>query len=404
MKAVVVERIEDKVILLKEDGSFEERSARLSGRTLEVGEEIRLKEQKKLTRFASMVTAAAAALVMLVMGGTWFLRPTGYVDVRINPGVRIAVDRFGNAKGVEAINEDGVQFLARHPLEKGSAEETFQNVLLAAVEDGYLTDGLNSVKVIVTDEDNGRKNTLQNALMTAAEATLGESTAPVTVMTLDAKDYDRLKEEAETAQTAEADPYETYRSGQWRENAREVSLCDVEWDDGGLEIEFSRDVNAQNAAVKVVDQSGAAFSADILEREEDELLLDLSDVEAQGVVTLSVSGLTLPDGTEVPEVSALLRLPAKRGAQEELPVQSEERTEELPAETLPQDAPVFDPAADDDHDGDDDRDDDDDDCDDDDGDDDDDDRDDDDGDDDDNDRDDDDDDDDDRGDRMKKKN
>ena len=131
-------------------------------------------------------------------------------------------------------------------------------------------------------------------------------------MTLDAQDYDLLR--AETGST-EGDPYETYRTGQWRQNAEELSICDIEWEDGLLEVEFSRSVQTESAWVSVAAAGGSAAFVDILEREEDELLLDLSSVSLSGVVTLTVGGLKLPDGTEAPRTSALLRMPSRMAGQ-----------------------------------------------------------------------------------------
>lgn len=109
MKGIVLQRLNDKIIVLTKDGDFIEIDK--PDDFVDIGEEIVINtpaKDKKLI-FRRFIYAAAVFLMFFIggYGAYGYYAPKGYVNVDINPSIEIAYNLYGKPIKLRALNEDG---------------------------------------------------------------------------------------------------------------------------------------------------------------------------------------------------------------------------------------------------------------------------------------------------------
>jgi len=141
MKYMVVECHPGYAVVLDEAGNF----LKVANRKYEVGQMVtevlamqtppRRKYGKLLATFAAM--AACLALVLsLTLPGTG--QPYASVYVKINPEIRIDVDRKDAVVGLEGVNQDGISLVEGYDYHNKHLDQVTDELVDKAIEMGYL--------------------------------------------------------------------------------------------------------------------------------------------------------------------------------------------------------------------------------------------------------------------------
>ena len=155
MKYVIMECRPGYAVALDENGNF----LKVANRQYTVGQNVtdvipmRLPETKKIQRWLYPLVAMAACLALLL---TVFLpgnsQPYASVYVKINPEVRIDVDKNDHVVGLTGINQDGVDLIQGYDYHKKNLDLVTDELVDKAIELGYLTDqGQISISLESTD-------------------------------------------------------------------------------------------------------------------------------------------------------------------------------------------------------------------------------------------------------------
>ena len=142
MKYLIVECHPGYAVALDTDGNF----LKIANQRYEVGQTVtdvipqRLFQQKKLRRWLYPLAAAAACLALLL---TLFLpgngQPYASVYVKINPEIRIDVDKNDIVVGLTGVNQDGIDLIEGYDYHRKHLDLVTDELVDKAVEMGYLT-------------------------------------------------------------------------------------------------------------------------------------------------------------------------------------------------------------------------------------------------------------------------
>lgn len=156
MKYMVLECHPGYAVVLDEEGAF----LKVANRRYEVGqlvadvEPMEAPAGKRRKPWISALAAAAACLA-LVLGLTLpgMGQPYASVYVKINPEVRIDVDRKDNVVGLEGVNQDGVDLIQGYSYQNKDLELVTDELVDRAIDMGYLqTDGQITISLDSRDQ------------------------------------------------------------------------------------------------------------------------------------------------------------------------------------------------------------------------------------------------------------
>lgn len=176
MKAVIVELIEDKAVVLCKNGDFM-KIKKCKG--YEVGKEIDISSVTnfKMSRLTKMVSAAAA--VILVAGLSYgiysYNTPYSYLNIDINPSVEIATNVYDRIISVKPLNEDGQKLLELGSYKNMKLEDGVEELLQDARDEGYFNDEQrNAVMITVSGKDEDKVAEIEEQVKDTAEAEVKE--------------------------------------------------------------------------------------------------------------------------------------------------------------------------------------------------------------------------------------
>ncbi len=156
MKAVVMEKDKDNIIVMTRKGQFI--SMYKSNNNLNIGDEIVLENNRSpiIRRIASM----AAVLILLFVGsyGVYgYYAPYGYVNVDINPSIQLTYNLYNRVIRIEGINEDGKKVVNSIEHYKNKRiDEIVKDIVDEAVINKYISENKDNA-VLVTITENGKK-------------------------------------------------------------------------------------------------------------------------------------------------------------------------------------------------------------------------------------------------------
>lgn len=147
MKYLVMECSLGYAVVLDNEGRFK----RIPNLGYEVGQELDYVEELSMTEKLSVIErspsnrsrvkrwiAVAACFCILLLGGTLWRAPAGTVRIKINPDVRMTVNRFDRVVKLEGINEDGKKLIQGYNAYGKDAKTVSDTLADKAVEMGYL--------------------------------------------------------------------------------------------------------------------------------------------------------------------------------------------------------------------------------------------------------------------------
>ena len=184
MKAVIVEIKGEYASALSDDGCF----STIKNHDYATGQIIQLSRPKsQLVKKLSMLTASAAAVLILGVGTWAYASPYSYVSLDVNPSIEYIVNRFDRVLRVNAVNDDGEELLKEINL-KELKNRSIQDALTETVEQiqeaGYFSGQEEGGIVIATSAQNTDKaEELALELQSAVEEEIVENSKNVTVET-----------------------------------------------------------------------------------------------------------------------------------------------------------------------------------------------------------------------------
>lgn len=179
MKAVVVDITEKYAVAMDSRGQFVK--IRNNGR-LNVGYEVEVPSFTLLKGgFTARVAAIAAAFLLMTsfgFGAYAYYTPYSFIDVDINPSIELVANRFDRIIGVDALNEDGRKLLSGKSYKNLDVGSGIENILKAAVDEGYITpDAENAVMLTVSTKNENKVEKLEEKVQQKAEKELTASGA-----------------------------------------------------------------------------------------------------------------------------------------------------------------------------------------------------------------------------------
>ena len=141
MKYLVMECHPGYAVVLDEDGKF----LKVANKRYETGQTVtdvipmQVPSQKNPRKWLYSLAAMAACLALILgIGLTGNHQPYASVYVKINPEVRIDVDKQDMVVGLEGVNQDGVDLITGYDYQKKHLDLVADELVDRAIEMGYL--------------------------------------------------------------------------------------------------------------------------------------------------------------------------------------------------------------------------------------------------------------------------
>lgn len=142
MRGIVVEVKKQKAIILTDKGSF----VSVSNCGYTVGETVDMKPKP----YRKMMAVAAGFLLVLFLGGGYgvYMTPRAYVDMDINPSIRLTVNCFERVIDIQPLNQDA-EVLLESKIRKNRLGECMQEIVTLSEKRGFLNEENRTVEVHV---------------------------------------------------------------------------------------------------------------------------------------------------------------------------------------------------------------------------------------------------------------
>lgn len=166
------------------------------------------KSKTNHSNWVKSVCATAAAVVVLVGGylGVGQYQTAFAVDsvinLDVNPSVQLEVNENKKVLSAKGINEDGNTILSGMEqdgvtLKGKELDEAVNALVLAMVEEGYLSEENNSILVSVNNSDEGKSEEIKSQLLTCVEDALSENGIDGAILGQNITDNEKISEIAE---------------------------------------------------------------------------------------------------------------------------------------------------------------------------------------------------------------
>lgn len=166
------------------------------------------KSKTNHSNWVKSVCATAAAVVVLVGGymgvGQYqtALAVDSVITLDVNPSVQLEVNENKKVLSATGINEDGNTILSGMEqdgvtLKGKELDEAVNALVLAMVEEGYLSEENNSILVSVNNSDSGKSEEIKSKLLTCVEDALSENGIDGAILGQNFTDNEKISELAE---------------------------------------------------------------------------------------------------------------------------------------------------------------------------------------------------------------
>lgn len=186
----------------------------LSARNMEKGTVIdmtqALQNQKKKHTVRNWAIAAAAALVLAVGGFAGYQYQFAVdtaVSIDVNPSIELEVNRQEKVLRATPLNDDAQTILDGMELEGVNLKTAVNAVIGSMVQNGYLTDEINSILLSVDNDDEAKRVALQEELTQGVNESLQQLSVNGTVFAQSLNSSAELKELAQKYGISEGKAY-----------------------------------------------------------------------------------------------------------------------------------------------------------------------------------------------------
>ena len=139
---------------------------------------VTMKKNMKLSSLRRFVAGAAAALILIaggIFGGIYYanhLAVDTLVDIDVNPGIELSVNKQEQVLKAKAINEDAVAILDGMDLQNTDLQVAVNAIIGSMVQKGYLGKDAGGILISVQNEDPARAKIMQQKINTQVHTSL----------------------------------------------------------------------------------------------------------------------------------------------------------------------------------------------------------------------------------------
>ncbi|MEG2575878.1 MAG: hypothetical protein RSA41_07580 [Christensenella sp.] len=156
--------------------------------------------RKKPARILTYAATACAMLAILVFGLVANMSPLAMysiVELDINPGIELRLDKHDKVLEVVGINDDAKAMLAHTSFADKTLDESLSMLTALLVQDGYFPQNRGAILLSVSDRDDMRAAELSKAITIELEKTLKSNGIHANIMAQDIKSDRKLQNSAQ---------------------------------------------------------------------------------------------------------------------------------------------------------------------------------------------------------------
>ncbi|MEG0258050.1 MAG: hypothetical protein RR632_07090 [Christensenella sp.] len=156
--------------------------------------------RKKPARILTYAATACAMLAILVFGLVANMSPLAMysiVELDINPGIELRLDKHDKVLEVIGINDDAKAMLAHTSFADKTLDETLSILTALLVQDGYFPQNRGAILLSVSDKDDMRAAELSKAITIELEKMLKSNGVHANIMAQDIKSDRKLQNSAQ---------------------------------------------------------------------------------------------------------------------------------------------------------------------------------------------------------------
>ncbi len=314
MKVLIIEVNENVSTVLNDDGEFMEVSTQDGWQCgMEVDCEIPKEEcavleypakEKSFSLKRIAAIAASVAACLLIAFSIQFLYSnlntvTTYVEVSINPAVRISMNKNGKVIAVDGINNDGTELVSKLNNTNRISDELFQ-IINQAVDDGYFSSDNKQVSIVVSDDDMVQAEQLEKELLEVAADALERRNIDPIVRTRRAtlEEANHMRQTVDAGVNLGMSLAEVYELSQWTGSNDALSVREIEYKGNNIaEIEFSSDLlYTGKEKIVVTDSEGNELKCKLKNQSDDEWNVEIDSIEEGKIYYVKIEAFGA-DGT-----------------------------------------------------------------------------------------------------------
>lgn len=261
-----------------------------------------IKEKKKAKIFSLpgiIKTAASVAACLALAFGIYSFYTNlnavnSYVEVGINPAVRLEVNKSGKVISVAGINSDGEQLAAKLS-DSGKVNAYVSDVINQAIADGYFENGSRPVSIVVANDNASNAEAMEKELLEAAAKTLeGHSIQPIVhTRRTTLAEADAVHKSVKSSVEMGVPLNKAYELSQWGSTSSSLWIEEIEYKrDGIINIDFSCDFLPDgNEKIELVSQSGERIPAKRLASSEDSWRAQAANLTEGEIYRIEISAM-----------------------------------------------------------------------------------------------------------------
>ncbi len=159
MQGIVMDIKEDRVVILKSDGSM----AEITNRNYTIGQELNISSYS----YKKYIMVAACLIFCFVTGISGYAlcsTPYSYVYIDINPSLRLDINYFDHIISVVPLNDDAKELINTYHFKSKNTENCINEIVAACRETSYLNEDNNKVDVEVLTTKNNLTMKIDNSV------------------------------------------------------------------------------------------------------------------------------------------------------------------------------------------------------------------------------------------------
>lgn len=258
------------------------------------------------------IAAAVAACLGIAVAIQFFYSNintvTTYVEVSINPAIRISVNKNRKIIGIDGINNDGTELVSKLNNTSRLNEELTQ-IINQAVDDGYFTGGNKQVSIIVADNDTVQAEQIEKELLEIAANVLEERDIDPVVRTrrTTLEEANHMRETVDAGVNLGMSLAEVYELSQWNGSSDTLGVREIEYKGKGVaEIEFSSDLlYTGKEKITVMDSEGNELPCQVKSQSDDEWNVEIDSIQEGEIYYVKIEAFDF-DGTPMIFTGAFL--------------------------------------------------------------------------------------------------
>ena len=267
---------------------------------------------KRIMAIAAAVIACLGIAVGIQLFYSNINTVTTYVEVSINPAIRISVNKNRKIIGIDGINNDGTELVSKLNNTSRLSDELAQ-IINQAVDDGYFAGGNKQVSIIVADDDTVQAEQIEKELLEITANVLTERDIEPVVRTrrTTLEEANHMRETVDAGVNLGMSLAEVYELSQWNGSSDTLGVREIEYKgDSIAEIEFSSDLlYTGKEKITVMDSEGNELTCHMHSQSDDEWNVEIDSIEEGKIYYVKIEAFNF-DGTPMIFTGAFL---ARRG-------------------------------------------------------------------------------------------